>query len=197
MQATATAEATATAVSTKDVATIYGRLTEKQLFLDKNVGACCHSACSDCEWRMPDGGYRFDLLKANNPKWLPTYLSRDFEDERGCHTPVWSSELFPDGAGSTVGRAEFAERLAAMPFEMPMGPKGIIKPDAAEPSPEVLDLFWEYLGGGDELEAEATLRRLQDMSLAEDREGAIGEGPDFVDWKSFAKALGVGPFERW
>ena len=35
------------------------------------------------------------------------------------------------------------------------------------------------------------------MSLAEDREGAIGEGPDFVDWKSFAKALGAAPFERW
>ena len=35
------------------------------------------------------------------------------------------------------------------------------------------------------------------MSPAEDREGAIGEGPDFVDWKGFAKALGASPFERW
>ena len=56
------------AVATPDAAKLYGRIAEKQLFLDKDVGACCHSACSDCEWRLPDGGYRFDLLKSMVPK---------------------------------------------------------------------------------------------------------------------------------
>jgi len=47
---------------------MFGRFAEKTLYLDKAIGACCHSACSDCEWREPDGGYRFDLLKAAVPK---------------------------------------------------------------------------------------------------------------------------------
>ena len=75
-----------------------------------------------------------------------------------------------------------------------------MKPDDAAPSAEALDALWDWLCSGEELEevdAATALRRLQDMSLSEDRDGAIGEGPDFVDWKSFAKALGAAPFERW
>ena len=68
-------------------------------------------------------------------------------------------------------------------------------------SAEALDVFWSWLSEADptceELEASVMLRRLQDMNPDENREGAIGEGPDFVDWKSFAKALGAAPFERW
>ena len=53
--------AVATAISTPDAAKIFGRLAEPQLYLDATVGVCCHSACSDCEWRSPDGGYRCAL----------------------------------------------------------------------------------------------------------------------------------------
>lgn len=192
--------ADAMALATPEAAKLFGRFAEKELYLDKQVGACCHSACSDCEWRDPEGGYRFDLMKANFPKWLPCYLVRDFEDERGCHTPRWSSELFPDGADSSVSRADFAERLAALEFTEAMGPKGKIKADAAELSDEAIDALWSYLCDGDAAEAvdaASALKRLQDMSPDEDREGVIGEGPDFVDWKNFAKALGAAPFERW
>ena len=179
------------AVATPDAAKLYGRFAEKTLFLDKNVGACCHSACSDCEWRDPEGGYRFDLLKANFPKWLPCYIERDFGDERGCHVPAWSQALFPDGAGSTVSRAEFAQRFVAMEFAMPMGPKGTVKPDDAEPSAEAVDALWAWLCEGEnaeELEAAKACARLQDMSATDEkldpeRKGAIGEGPDFVSWK--------------
>ena len=185
------------ALATPEAAKLYGRVAEKQLYLDKRVGACCHSACSDCEWREPDGGYRFDLLKANFPKWLPCYLFRDFEDERGSHTPLWAEALFPEGT-TAVSRAEFAERFVALEYNEPMGPKGKIKEDM--PSDEAIDALWAWLSDGEEaesIEATTVLQRLQDMSLAEDREGSIGEGPDFVDWKSFAKALGAAPFERW
>ena len=51
----ATAEAS-TGVSTAEVAKLFGRFAENVLHLDRDVGACCHSACSDCEWRTPDGG---------------------------------------------------------------------------------------------------------------------------------------------
>ena len=205
MLALATPFASSMAVATPDAARLYGRFAEKTLYLDKQVGACCHSACSDCEWRDPEGGYRFDLLKANFPKWLPCYLERDFCDERGCHVPTWSQQLFPDGPESSVSRDDFAARLIGLDFEMPMGPKGTIKPDAAEPSPEAVEAFWAYLCGGeaaDELEATTALARLQamvttDERLDPERKGTIGEGPDFVPWKDFAKALGASPFERW
>ena len=102
----------ATSTSTADAAKLFGRLAEAQLYLDPTIGACCHSACSDCEWRDPEGGYRcamldlyparrtpprahehllsylrssVDLLKSTQPKWVPCYRERDFADERGSH----------------------------------------------------------------------------------------------------------------
>lgn len=61
-----------------------------------------------------------------------------------------------------------------------------------------MDAFWAWLAGGeDELGVEQALKRLQDMSLAENKEGALGEGPDMLVWKEFAKGLGAAPFERW
>ena len=55
----------------------------------------------------------------------------------------------------------------------------------------------DVMGADGEEDPADVLARLQDMQSGEDRAGAIGEGPDFVDWKSFAKALGAQPFERW
>lgn len=195
------ASATATAaLSPFEAAKLFGRFAEPVLFLDREVGACCHSACSDCEWREPGGGYRWDVMRSTVPKWLPCYLGRDFADERGEHTPRWAAALFPDGAASApIGRAEFGERFASVEWvAMPMGPKGAVKADAAEPAAEALDALWGFLcEGADELGPAACVARLQDMNVEEDREGAIGEGPDQVDWKSFARALGVAPFERW
>lgn len=187
------------AIATREAAKLFGRISENQLYLDKDVGACCHSACSDCEWRLPDGGYRFDLLKSSVPKWLPCYMERDFEDERGSHAPVWARALFPEGA-SEISASEFGERVAALEFTMPMGPKGAIKSGDDTPSDEAVAEFWSWLCDGDEREtlaAETVLRRLKDMSAEPDDEGAIGEGPDAVAWKEFAKALGAAPFERW
>ena len=48
-----------------------------------------------------------------------------------------------------------------------------------------------------ELDAAACIARLQEMSLDENRDGAVGEGPDSLVWKEFAKGLGAAPFERW
>ena len=110
----ATAEATSTAVSTAEVAKLFGRFAEKVLHLDRDVGACCHSACSDCEWRTPDGGYRWDVMKAMQPKWVGCYRERDFEDQRGCHAPKWATTLFAES--DDIGRDEFVARLRGMEY---------------------------------------------------------------------------------
>ena len=190
----ATAEAT-TDVPTAEVAKLFGRFAEKVLHLDQTVGACCHSACSDCEWRTPDGGYRWDVMKAMQPKWVGCYRERDFEDQRGSHAPIWAKTLFADS--DDIGRQEFVERLTGMEYAEAMGPKGKVLD--ATPSDEVVDLFWETLAGSDaETLSFASMReRLQDMSLDENRDGAIGEGPDMIVWKEFAKGMGCKPFDRF
>lgn len=195
---------TATAVPTAEVAKLFGRFAEKVLYLDKEVGACCHSACSDCEWRMPDGGYRFDVLRAARPKWIPCYFSRDYLiNDGGCHVPQWASALFPEGLDmdTTISREAFDSRIQSLVYTAPMGPSGTIRSDDTDIASEALDLLWAWLSGGEpsatELKAGAILQRLQDMSPEEDRDGSIGEGPDSVDWKGFAHALGVDPRERW
>ena len=106
-------QTTVAALPTAECAKLFGRFAENQLYLDPEVGGCCHSACDDCEWRLPDGGYRFDLLKAMKPKWVPCYQHRDFGDERGSHTPRWVSALFPDGA--PLAREAFGDRCAPPP----------------------------------------------------------------------------------
>lgn len=192
------------AVRTGEIAKLFGRFAEKVLYLDKEVGDCCYSGCTDCEWRNPEGGYRFPLLRAARPKWIPCYLSRCYDvGGGGCHTPQWVKTLFPNGieldAKVSISRADFETRLRQVKFVAPMGPTGMIQPKEADPSREAVDLFWAWLCNGPddtELVPSQILKRLQDMSQDEDRDGAIGEGPDSVDWQAFAKALGVDPSER-
>ena len=190
----ATAEVS-TSVETAEVAKLFGRLAENVLHLDENVGACCHSACSDCEWRTPDGGYRWDVMKAMQPKWVGCYRERDFKDQRGSHAPKWATALFADS--DEISRQDFVERFTGMEYAEAMGPKG--KVQDAMPSDEAIDLFWEKLAGADaETLSFASMREsLQGMSLDENREGAIGEGPDMLVWKEFATGMGCKPFDRF
>ena len=130
-------------LSTPKASMLFGLLAEPVLYLDAEVGACCHSACSDCEWRTPDGGYRWDVMKAMQPKWVGCYRERDFEDQRGSHAPKWATTLFAES--DEIGRDEFVARLRGMEYAEAMGPKGKVLD--AMPSDEVLDLFWETLAG--------------------------------------------------
>lgn len=194
IRASATAEA-ATGVPTAEVAKLWGRLAENVLFLDKTVGACCHSACSDCEWRLPDGGYRWDVMKSMQPKWIGCYRERDFEDQRGVHAPKWAAVLFADA--DEVSRQDFAERFASMEYAEAMGPKGKVRD--ATLSDEAVELLWETLAGGETTLTYARMREiLQGMSLDEaNPDGAIGEGPDSLVWKEFAMGMGCKPFDRF
>lgn len=80
-------------ISTAEVAKLFGRMADSVLYLDPAVGACCHSACSDCEWRDKGGGYRFDVLKSVRNKWICCYAHRDFQDERGRCSHAISSPI--------------------------------------------------------------------------------------------------------
>ena len=62
------AEATETLVEPKEAVKIFGRLAEKYIMLDDSGGLCCYSACSDCEFRLPGGGYRMADQSAARPK---------------------------------------------------------------------------------------------------------------------------------
>jgi len=52
----------------KEAVKLFGRLAEKYIMLDASAGLCCYSACSDCEYREPGGGYRMADQSAARPK---------------------------------------------------------------------------------------------------------------------------------
>lgn len=115
------------------------------------------------------------------------------------HTPLWVSTLFPQGEESApLSRADFESRLGAASFDMPMGPRGNIKEGDDSLEPETIAALWVYLAEGSEsLLLQDAIRRFQDMSPDENRAGAVGDGPDSLDWKAFAKGLGAKPFDKW
>jgi len=86
-------------VDPKDAVKLFGRLAEKYIMLDSSGGMCCYSACSDCEYRNPEGGYIMADQSASRPKWIPSYEHRAFESSGKEHTSKWSSEIFVNGPG--------------------------------------------------------------------------------------------------
>ena len=90
---------TEVSVDPKEVVKLFGRLAEKYIMLDDSGGMCCYSACSDCEFRLPDGGYKMADQSAARAKWIPVYEERKFESQGKEHTSKWSAEIFADGPG--------------------------------------------------------------------------------------------------
>eukprot|EP00640_Fibrocapsa_japonica_P007446 CAMPEP_0113940976 /NCGR_PEP_ID=MMETSP1339-20121228/6999_1 /TAXON_ID=94617 /ORGANISM="Fibrocapsa japonica" /LENGTH=199 /DNA_ID=CAMNT_0000944989 /DNA_START=94 /DNA_END=693 /DNA_ORIENTATION=+ /assembly_acc=CAM_ASM_000762 len=182
-------------IDVADLAKIFGRLSEKEIFMDPAVGACCHSACTDCEWRKPDGGYRFDLIRSGRPKWIPTYIERDFKDSRGCHVPQWS-EMF--GESAELSKEDFKMKLVDLKFSMPMGPSGFLS-GQPEPSDLVLDSFWNAItstissiknADSDSISSISSkdfTDVLQKWSMQDDVDDT--RGPDFVDWNAFQEVM--------
>ena len=160
-------------VDVKEYIKIFGRLGEKMLFGDASAGLCCHSACENCEWR-----YSFDVLQAARPKWIPTYRENKFEDGRE-HVAKWST-IFEEG-DEAVTKEQFCERLAAIKFDMPLGPSGFLTAKQADLSQEALDAFWEHMSRGKPTlspkQMQIRLRKMLDPSSNE--EGVMW--PDFID----------------
>ena len=93
----------------KEVVKLFGRLAEKYIMLDDSGGMCCFSACTDCEFRLPGGGYKMADQSAARPKWIPVYEYRAFESQGKEHKSKWSSDIFCDAP--SVGKEEFVSKV--------------------------------------------------------------------------------------
>ena len=111
------ADTGAVAIEPKEAVKIFGRLAEKYIMLDSSAGMCCYSACSDCEFRLPGGGYRMADQSAARPKWIPSYESRSANGKE--HTTKWSSEIFANGP--SVSKQEFVEAIKGLEYTAPLG----------------------------------------------------------------------------
>jgi len=85
-------------IDPKECVKLFGRLAEKYIMLDASGGLCCYSACSDCEFRLPDGGYIMSEMSAARPKWIPCYEQRSQESGKE-HSSKWSDEIFGEAMG--------------------------------------------------------------------------------------------------
>lgn len=190
------ATSTAEGIDVAEMTKVFGRIAEKAIYQDAEVGACCHSACADCEWRLPDGGYRWDIQRAVRPKWIPCYTERDFEDDRGCHKPQWP-KMF---AAGPLTEDTFRNAVKALKFSMPLGPSGFLT-GQPEPSEQVLARLWEVLTataaqlkGVDSvavtsLTPEDFVAVLQKWSSQDPEDIDPARGPDFATWDDFQRVM--------
>jgi len=115
---------------------------------------------------------------AARPKWIPTYRENRFEDGRE-HIAKWSG-LFEDG-DAPVNKEQFCERLAALKFDMPLGPAGFLTAKQADVSEEAMSAFWEYISRGKPTLSPKQMQ-IRLTKMLEDPTGAEGVmWPDFID----------------
>ena len=173
------AEATAEVVSIdpKEAVKIFGRLAEKYIMLDETAGMCCYSACSDCEYRLPDGGYRMADQSAARPKWIPSYVSRTINGKE--HTTKWSAELYQEGE-TTVDRDTFAERLVQLAYAPPLGGPYVGASSASIEDTVVATRLFDVLADGKDMLTKARIStRLKQLA----------GGEEGMTWPKFQDAL--------
>jgi len=154
---------------------LFGRLADKFILLDSSAGKCCYSGCSDCEFRLPDGGYRMSEQSSSRAKWICSYRVRDFTDK--SHTSKWSS-IFDDEI--VLEKSAFIENVQKLEFAESLGPPFISKRDAQIVDPAVLHHFWSKLSVDDKpLTAVKMQRRLK--KLCGEEEG--------MTWSMFQKGI--------
>lgn len=138
--------ATPTCISQVDACKLFGRLADKQLFMDESAGSCCHSGCDGCPYR-----YSFDVLEAVAPKWLPTYARKTIGDRE--HVPLFMTNVF--GGDERVSEDTFVDRILDLDYQQPIGPalpaadRIALKNDPAL-SRDVVRAFFRALSGDGE-----------------------------------------------
>lgn len=168
-------------IEPKEAVKLFGRLAEKYIMLDESGGMCCYSACKDCEYRLPDGGYKMADQSASRPKWVPVYEERSFEGQNKEHKSKWSTEIFTDGPAVT--KEEFVQALAGMTYAPPLGGPFVAA------------------GAGKELEDTAAAEHLFDL-LADGKEKLarfkmsvrlkeLADGEQGLTWPVFSAAMGL------
>lgn len=164
----------------KEAVKLFGRLAEKYIMLDASAGLCCYSACTDCEYREPGGGYRMADQSSARPKWIPCYDHREFTSQGKEHTTKWSSEIFVDAP--VVTKEEFVERVVNMEFSPPLGGPYLAASAAAIEDESVAMILFDLLAG--EKEKLTRHRMGKEMKV-------LSNGEEGLTWAMFSTALGA------
>jgi len=167
-------------INPKEAVKVFGRLAEKYIMLDSSAGMCCYSACTDCEYRLPEGGYRMADQSAARPKWIPSYDLRAANGKE--HISKWNSELFTEDGSATLNKQEFVSRLTEMAYAPPLGGPFVGKTAAELQDTLVAERFFDALADGKE---KITKNR---MSV---RIKQLSGGEEGMTWKSFQSSLNL------
>ena len=172
-------EEAVTVLDPKEGVKLFGRLAEKYIMLDETAGMCCYSACTDCEYRLPDGGYRMADQSAARPKWIPSYVKRTINGKD--HTTKWSSELFAQGE-TAVDQATFCQRIVELAYAPPLGGPYVGASAATVQDDKAAQALFQALADGKEKLTKAR------MSM---RLKVLAEGEEGMTWPKFQAALGL------
>jgi hypothetical protein len=174
-----TVASTPHSIEPTDAVKIFGRLAEKFILLDASAGMCCYSACSDCEYRLPGGGYRMADQSSARPKWIPAYRHRSGANGRD-HTSIWSAELFTNRP--SVSKVEFVETIQGLSYAPPLGGPYVSASAATVHDTVALEAFFDVLANGKQ---NLTINR---MSA---RLKQLADGEEGLTWAGFQRALGI------
>ncbi|KAL3938706.1 MAG: hypothetical protein SGBAC_006439 [Bacillariaceae sp.] len=167
-------------IEPKDVVKLFGRLAEKYIMLDESGGMCCYSACKDCEYRLPGGGYKMADQSAARPKWIPVYEERNFAGQNKEHKTKWSTEIFSEGP--SVTKEEFVQALTELQYAPPLGGPFVGATAAQIEDTAAAEKLFDILAG----EKEKLARFKMSLQLKE-----LAGGEQGLTWKDFAAAMGV------
>jgi hypothetical protein len=165
----------------KEVVKVFGRLAEKYIMLDESAGMCCYSACRDCEFRLPEGGYRMPDQSASRPKWIPVYEKKIFKGQGKKQIAKWNTEIF-GGDETSVTKEEFAKAVLELDFATPLGGPFVSKSAGKTEDPTVAECLFDILADGKE-----TLSR-SEMGIGLKK---LSSGEDGLTWPAFSAALGL------
>lgn len=172
-----TAEASVS-IDPKEAVKVFGRLAQKYILLDASGGMCCYSACKDCEFRLPDGGYRMADQSASRPKWIPAYDDRNFEASGKQDTSKWSADIFRNGPAVT--KEEFVQELVGMEYAPPLGGPYVAASAAAIGDTTAAEYLFDLLAGEKE---KLTKHRMQT------RIKEMAGGEEGLTWAAFSQHM--------
>jgi hypothetical protein len=164
----------------KEAVKLFGRLAEKYIMLDESGGMCCYSGCSDCEYRLPGGGYKMADQSASRPKWIPVYEERKFASQGKQHAAKWATEIFANGP--SVTKEEFLAAMVGMSYAPPLGGPYVSASAGKLEDTTAAGKLFDLLAGGKEKLARFYMSvRLKELA------GGTEQG---LTWPAFQEAMG-------
>lgn len=163
----------------KEAVKIFGRLAEKYIALDSSGGMCCYSACTDCEFRLPGGGYVMADQTAARPKWIPNYETRNSNNRE--HVTVWSTGIFANGKPA-VTKDEFVDQVVSLAYTPPLGGPYVGASAAKIEDAAAVQYLFDALADG------KTKLTKHKMSV---RLKQLADGEEGMTWQSFERVMGL------